>query len=83
MNFINVQSAMDYDKSECLRLSTGKVVEIEKMVIDYTKLKDQIAFRLEEIKFELIINKELKQAIENANITGVKFKKLEDFKYPS
>lgn len=82
MNFLNIQSAMDYDKSEYLQLSTGKIIEIDKMTIDYNKLKNQIAFRLDEIKSALVINNELKKAIEKAGITGVKFKDLEKYKFP-
>ncbi|WP_299769049.1 DUF1629 domain-containing protein [uncultured Dokdonia sp.] len=82
MNFLNLQSAMDYDKSDFLQISNGEIIEIDKMVVDYTKLENQIAFRLKEVEHVLVINDELRQAIEEANITGIKFKELEKYKYP-
>ena len=54
----------------------GKALTIIKLVVDPCRIGDAHMFRLEESTITVIVSDVIKQALEEANVSGIKFKEL-------
>ena len=79
MNLLEKKSPINYEESELDVLSTGKIIEVKKLVLKNENYGD--IFRFKEFKSRVIVNSKLKEEIEKAGITGVSFKSLLDFTF--
>ena len=71
-NVLGVFSGLDMELSVCQFDDDGFMYGVEKMVFDEAKFMQQKMFRLKENMMLIIVRKDIKDAIENEKLTGIK-----------
>ena len=79
-NIIGAVSGLDIEQSDVTLSPSGNVMAINKMVLDESKLKEHNMIRLDEKTIILVVHNDIKQAIEQAGLTGLKFVTDDEFK---
>ena len=72
-NVVGIVSGLDLEKSTVVYSRQGNIVEIENMIFDENKLSGHKIFRLKESIMHIVVHKSIKEAIENAGLTGFMF----------
>lgn len=72
-NIVGIVSGLDMDKSEVILSERGNVLQIEQMCLDEEKLKGNKICRLKEDIMLTVVHKSIKEAVENAGLTGFLF----------
>ena len=78
-NIVGIVSGLDLDKSTVISSRQGNILEIEEMVLDEDKLSGHKIFRLKESIMHIVVHKSIKEAIENAGLTGFMFLTDEEY----
>jgi hypothetical protein len=78
VNIIGRLSCADLEKSEFIPGYKPPLMEFEKLVIDESRTMGQPLFRLAEAVEFILVSEPVKQAIEAANLIGVRVVSLED-----
>jgi hypothetical protein len=74
VNVLGLMSAADLPASRSQELADVRV--FDKLVIDETKAKEQLLFRLAESQIEIIVHERVADAIRGGNFTGVTLEPL-------
>ena len=79
MNVIGKIDCMDEDKSEIRYRSNGKILHLENLVLDNSKIPENLQiFLLDRFTAAVIlIREDLKQVMEKAGLTGIEYKILD------
>lgn len=72
-NVVGIISGLDMGRSDVLLSAQDNVIEIEAMCFDENKLRGHKIFRLQEHIMLLVVHRSIKEAIENAGLTGFMF----------
>lgn len=72
-NIVGIVSGLDMDESEVIMSGKGNVLDIEVMSLDEEKLKGQKVVRLQEDIMLMIVHRTIKEAVEEAGLTGFLF----------
>lgn len=78
-NVVGIFSGLDMEQSDVILSSQGNVLSIEKMRFDDSKLDGHKIFRLYEDIMLLIVHRSIKEAVENAGLTGLMFVTDEEY----
>ena len=78
-NIVGIVSGLDLDESTVISSRQGNILEIEEMVFDEDKLSGHKIFRLKESIMHIVVHKSIKEAIENAGLTGFMFLTDEEY----
>ncbi len=83
LNILNNIDAINFEKSKFTEIipETKVLSEIEKLVLDDSKIKSRQIFRLKHFRTEIIISEKLKNNLEKLKISEFKFILIDDFKY--
>lgn len=84
LNILDSISCFDWDNSEFERgfIREDVVREVRKLRVIEDKIRGRDLVRIEEIPSAILISGRLCNLIESANITGVAFQRIEDFRMP-
>lgn len=72
LNIIKVIDAIDYTNSK-LVINDGDIVDVEDLRLDYSKIEDELIFRLENCEILVFFREDIAKAIVNAKCTGIEF----------
>lgn len=72
-NIVGIVSGLDMSQSNVLLSDQGNVLQIRKMCLDEEKLKGHKIFRLQEHIMLTVVHKSIKDAVEEAGLTGFMF----------
>jgi len=76
-NVLNLVSALDQEKSDIVRFSTGRIMTVRKYALYEDKLADQIIFKIPEIVLlSVFVTDRFKHKIEDAGLTGFCFTEI-------
>lgn len=78
-NIVGLVSALDMNQSEVILSRQGNVLDIEEMHLDEQKLEGYKICRLKEDTMLIIVHKSIKEAVDNAALTGFMFVTDEEF----
>ncbi|EMN97365.1 imm11 family protein [Leptospira interrogans] len=75
MNVIEKIACVDFIKSsvEYVGDSFSKIFAWEYLTLDESRIKDQLLFVLEEMPVQIIVHKQIAEALERSRVTGVRF----------
>jgi hypothetical protein len=77
-NIIGIVSGLDLDNSE-VELDDDIVIDIESMCFDESKMEGYKIFRLNESIMHIIVHRSIKEAVEEADLTGFMFVTDEEY----
>lgn len=72
-NVVGILSGLDMEKSDVILSSEDNIIEIETMCFDESKLDGHKIFRLQEHIMLLVVHRSIKEAVEDAGLTGFMF----------
>lgn len=72
-NVVGVASGLDMEHSAVLLSPRGNVLNIEVMCFDEDALRGQTMFRLEESRMLIVVHRRVKEAVEDAGLSGFLF----------
>lgn len=78
-NIVGVVSGLDLDESEVIMSSRGSVLAIDEMCLDEKKLEGNKICRLQEDVMLTVVHRSIKEAVEDAGLTGFLFVSDEEF----
>jgi len=73
VNIVGVVNCIDYENSRLEYYPDGGVMFIDELVLDESKIKDLIMFRLYDFLPLIVVHKKVKDMFEQNSISGVKF----------
>ena len=81
LNILENVACFDWDNSEYEVLPTSKMpTEVNRLGVKESKLKDRKLARISEIQSLILVEEGLKNIIEDAELTGITFQEIEDYK---
>lgn len=83
LNILNNIDAIDFQKSNYKEIipDTKILKEINKLVLDNSKIGKRQIFRLKDFEFIIVISEKLKNSLKQLDISEYKFILIEDFQY--
>ncbi len=80
VNIVGLVDCVDLDSSDLMLYADGDIRIIEKLVLDESKIPEEMKiFRLEKFKLLIVVHDDIKKAFEAAGITGCVFYRPEDY----
>lgn len=81
-NVVGLVACFDWDRSvyDDRHRADGLAIHIEKLVIDLRRVRGKRLFRIEEAQYILIVARDVRDALDAAAITGIKFTAPDDYR---